>query len=390
MPEQLVMIADVDVGRPDATRTHTLELARGLAREGFEIELVARGPDPEIAGVRFHSAGPPRPSRLRRLVAINWSAVRVLWTRRRRAHTCYVRHYWGQIPSVLAARALHYRVVTQVDDMPYGPGYEGRRPGPRAWLADRIRRRTAASMVRAAAAIVAVTDNLKALLVRDYAARPDQVVVLPNGVDVELFRPLDRAAALRASALDPGARYAIFTGLFAEWVDFDTLLGAFARVAAERPEARLLLVGDGAERPRVESLVDKLGIREQVVLIGFVREPERVATLLGAATVCLVANRPEHRARIGVSPVKLAEYLAAGRAVVADAMPGVEDVVGGGGAGIVFPVEDVDAAAEALGSLLDDQQRADELGRAGRRLAEERYSWQSIAEQTARLLRNGT
>ena len=237
-------------------------------------------------------------------------------------------------------------------------------------------------MVRAAAAIVAVTDNLKALLVRDYAARPDQVVVLANGVDIELFRPLDRAAALRAAKLDPAARYAVFTGLFAEWVDFDTLLRAFARVAAQRPEARLLLVGDGAERPRVESLVDELGLHEQVVLTGFVTEPERVATLLGAATVCLVAHRPEHVARIGVSPVKLAEYLAAGRAVVAAAMPGVEDVVRGEGVGLVFPAGDVDAAAEALASLLDGQERADELGRAGRRLAEERYSWQSVAERT--------
>jgi glycosyltransferase involved in cell wall biosynthesis len=242
-------------------------------------------------------------------------------------------------------------------------------------------------MVRAAAAVVAVTDNLKVLLVRDYAARPEQVVVLPNGVDVELFRPLDRAAALRETALDPGARYAVFTGLFAEWVDFDTLLRAFARVAATRPEARLLLVGDGAERPRVESLVDELGLRSQIVLTGFVPERERLATLLGAATVCLVAHRPEHCARIGVSPVKLAEYLAAGRAVVAAEMPGVKEVVAG--AGIVFPAEDVDAAAEAVSSLLGDQERADELGSAGRRLAEERYSWQSIAERTARLLRDG-
>jgi glycosyltransferase involved in cell wall biosynthesis len=383
------MIADVDVGQPDATRTHTVELARGLAREGFAIELVARGPDPGIDGVRFHSAGPPRPARGRRLVAVNGSALRLLWAGRRRPGSCYIRHYWGQIPSVLAARALRYRVVTQVDDMPYGPGYAGREPGFRFWLSDRVRRRTAASMVRASAAIVAVTDNLKALLVRDYAASPDQVVVLPNGVDIELFRPLDRATAVREAGLDPDARYAVFTGLFADWVDFDTLLRAFARVAADRPRARLLLVGDGDERPHVESLVEELGLREQVVLTGFVPERERVVTLLGAATVCLVAHRPEHCARIGVSPVKLAEYLAAGRAVVAAAMPGVDDVVRGGGAGLVFPAQDIDAAAEALGSLLDDQERADELGRAGRRLAEEHYSWQSIAERTAWLLRDG-
>src|SRR5207244_4410593 len=85
-------------------------------------------------------------SRLRRLLVVNGRALRVLWARRARTRSCYVRHLWGQVPSLLAARALGYRVVTQVDDMAYGPGYEARGPGVRAWLADHTRRRATARL----------------------------------------------------------------------------------------------------------------------------------------------------------------------------------------------------------------------------------------------------
>src|SRR5687767_2882216 len=74
----LVMVCDVDLGVPDATRTHTVEVARGFVSHGFQIHLVARGPDPGLPGVSFHAAAPDGAGRGERIVGINRTAVRVL------------------------------------------------------------------------------------------------------------------------------------------------------------------------------------------------------------------------------------------------------------------------------------------------------------------------
>jgi hypothetical protein len=62
------MLCDVDLDAPDATRTHTVEVARGFAAEGLEVDLIARGPDPNIDGVRYHSGRGSEAQKLRRIV----------------------------------------------------------------------------------------------------------------------------------------------------------------------------------------------------------------------------------------------------------------------------------------------------------------------------------
>lgn len=378
MSERLVMVCDVDLGLPDATRTHTVEVARGFADEGLEVTLVARGPDPGLAGVEYVAGAASEAGRAARLRGVNGAAVRELRAQRDGTPRCYVRHEWSQLPVLVAARGLGYRLVTQVDDVAYGPGYAGADVGP---AADYVRRGVAVAMGRLAHGIVAVTSEIRGLLVEHFRVPPERIAVLPNGVDVERFTPLDRAAAVAAAGLEPDADHVVFTGRFAPWVDFETIVEGFALAARDRPRARLVLVGDGEERELVDALVARLGIADRVIRTGFVSDRERVAELVGASVVALSANRPAYRARIGVSPVKLAEYLAAGRAIVATDIPGVREAVEGSGAGIVTPV-DPTAFGAAIGELLDDPARADALGAAGREAAVERYSWRSIVRRT--------
>jgi glycosyltransferase involved in cell wall biosynthesis len=368
----LVMVCDVDLEVPDGTRTHTLEVAGGFAAEGLAVDLLARGPDPGLAGVRHHRARGSETRRVRRVSDLTLRTVALLFRRRRGARRCYVRHSWSNIPILIAARVLGYRLVTQVDDVQYGRGSQS----DASPAADYVKRLAAFLMGRLAHGVVAVSPRIKTLLVDQFRVPAERVVVLSNGVDIDAIRPVPRLEAVRRAGLDVDARYVVFCGRFEPWDDFDTLLGAFALAHRQHPDARLVLVGDGPERERIEALGAELGIAEAMILTGFVEDRARIGDLIGAATVTVICYRDGF---VG-SPIKLAEYLAAGRAVVAKDTPGMRTALEETGAGVVVP-GDSRAMADAIVALLD-QKQADTLGAIGRRLAEERYSWRSIVQRT--------
>jgi glycosyltransferase involved in cell wall biosynthesis len=376
MSDTLVMVCDVDLDVPDGARTHTVELARGFAIAGLGVSLIARGSDPRIAGVSFRSAGGSGEPRLGGFLAVNAAAIAALWRERGRARRLYVRHKWTTIPATIAGRLLSYRVVSEVDDVPYGYGYAGSISVP----VDYFKRLMTFLMGRLSHGVVAGTAEAKGLLADHLGVPRGRIGVVPIGVDVDYFRPLDRAEALRRAGLDPAFRYLLFVGHFASWVDFDTLLDAFALVAADHPDVRLLLVGDGARRAQIEARARELGVDGALVVTGYVQDRDRVRDLLASSTVALASHRGEHLDRIGMNATKLAEYLASGRAIVAKDVARLREMIDEPGAGIVVP-GDPEAMAGAISSLLEPG-RADRLGEVGRGLAVERYSWDATVRRT--------
>ena len=298
----LVMLCDVDLARADATRIHTIEVAHGFAVEGLAVDLVARGPDPGISGVRYERAEGSDWQRVRRIATINFLTIRLLWKRRRVVKRLYVRHSWSIMPVVIAARMLGYRVVSQIDGIPYGRGFEGDIP----LLADYAKRLMLVVMGRLAHGTVAITSRIKDLLVDQYRFSSEHIAVLPNGANVDFFVPMSRTEAIDRVELDPTQSYVVFCGGFHPWVDFDLILEAFALVHRQWPGARLLLVGDGVERDRIEQVACNLQIRDAVVITGVIHDRTKVRDYLGSAVVTLVAYHSIVN-RSGALPRKLAE-----------------------------------------------------------------------------------
>ena len=236
----VVVVSDIDLDLPDARRTHTLEVTRWLARLGFAPDLVSRGADPGARrralprgpARRGHAraAGARQPARHRRAAAPAADArarctcgTTGRWRRRPSRPGCWATASWRRSTTCRTAAAPR----------PRAPGPLKRR------LADGVKRRFAAALFRATDEVVAVTEQVAAIVRRDYRIAAARVHVIGNGVDVDLFVPRDRAAAARAAGLDPEARHLAFVGLFAPWVDFACMLEAFARVGASRPDVRL-------------------------------------------------------------------------------------------------------------------------------------------------------
>jgi glycosyltransferase involved in cell wall biosynthesis len=379
-PKRVVMVADIDLGYPDARRVHVGEIARGLVAAGCEVELVSRGPDPGIAELRYVAGAGSASGKLSRLTLVNAAAIRRLVAHRRRARSLYVRYDWGVLPVILAGRALGYRVILEVNALTTLDGAREGRPGLVREARERIKRAAVVSAWRSAYRLLPVTERLRDLLVDGFGAPAERVEIVSNGADVELFAPGDREAALRDLGLSPADEHVLFVGLLAWWNDFATVFAAFALVLVRRPQALLLLVGGGEEQSDVEGLARAAGIAERVRFVGFVAERAVVARYVTAARVCLSPGTAE--LAIG-RPMKLAEYLAAGRAVVGSAIPGISEMLAETGGGVAVPPHDAQAMADALCGLLADPVAADALGAAARPAIVERYSWRAIASRVA-------
>ncbi len=379
LARRVLMVADIDLGYPDARRVHVGEIARGLLAAGCEVELVSRGPDPGIAGLRYVAAAGSQSGRLGRLARVNAVAIARLVARRRRARSLYARYDWGVLPAIVAGRVLGYRVVLEVNALTTLVE-RGTRLGLASQARERVKRAAVVTAWRSAYRLLPVTERLRDLLVDGFGAPAERVEIVTNGADVELFAPRDREAAIAELGLDPGDEHVLFVGLLAWWNDFATVFDAFALVLAQRPRALLVLVGDSAERAEVEALAQARGIAERVRFAGFVADRAVVATYVAAARVCLSPGS----AQLAIGrPMKLAEYLAAGRAVVGSAIPGIAEMLAETGGGIAVPPHDPGAMAAALCDLLADPAAADALGASARPAIVERYSWRAIASRVA-------
>jgi len=137
--------------------------------------------------------------------------------------------------------------------------------------------------------------------------------------------------------------------------DFSTLIEAFARLLARRP-ARLVILGEGRERPQLERLIETLGIADQVWLAGHVDNP---FAYMAKARLFALSSRWE-----GL-PNVLAEAMALGIPVVSTDCPsGPDEILAGGGLGPLVPVEDAPALAEALYQALEHPVAANRLQQA--------------------------
>jgi glycosyltransferase involved in cell wall biosynthesis len=175
----------------------------------------------------------------------------------------------------------------------------------------------------------------------------------------------------------------MFVGGFQPWHGLEFLVEAFAQVAQKRPDAKLVLVGDGPARPAVETTITKLGLEKRILITGYVAH-DRMPEWLAAADVA-VAPYPPLPQELWFSPLKLYEYMAAGKAIVASAAGQIAEVIKDGHNGLLVRPGDVGELAQAIVTLLDDPAGRQALGRAARQQAVNQHSW-AVYRQRLELL----
>ena len=221
--------------------------------------------------------------------------------------------------------------------------------------------------------IVTVSDA-----VREYVlgvAPQAAVTVVPNGVDTDRFRPSSRTphARARVGAAGPDDVVVGFVGRVRPWHGVDVLVEAVARARATAPGLRLCVVGDvrGAEEG-LRRRAEQLGLADAVTFTGPVSN-EDIPELLAAMDV-LAAPYPQLD-HFYFSPLKIFEYMAAGRPIVASSVGQVSDVLEHEATALLTAPGDAGALGESLARLATDADLAARLGDAARKVAVAEHTW---------------
>lgn len=217
-----------------------------------------------------------------------------------------------------------------------------------------------------ASAIVANSNGLRELAIQ-FDAR-FEIPVIPNGVDLELYKMDARSAA--TPRLFSVGRIVHQKGL-------DLALHALAGLKQLSWEWRI--AGDGPQLDVLKLLAQKLGIADRVHFLGW-QAREQLIEQYHWSNLFLFPSRHEGM------PNAVLEAMASGLPVIASRIAGSEELVSNGETGFLFPSEDIEALRDALHKLISDADLRQTMGNVARRHMEERYSWTATAKQYALLL----
>jgi glycosyltransferase involved in cell wall biosynthesis len=202
-------------------------------------------------------------------------------------------------------------------------------------------------------AVVSLTEDFKRLLAHMGWRAPEDVVVIADAFDQRQIGPGDRAAARRALDLPQDAALVVYSGMTFAYRKLDLLLDAFAYLRRRLPHARLVLVGGRpAEIAELRAQASALALDGLVSWAGQLPQ-EQITPYLHAADALVI---PDTVTDITASPLKLFEYLAAGRAVVLPDIPALAEVLSPE-IGYYFRRGDAGALADALTDALTDPRR---------------------------------
>lgn len=236
--------------------------------------------------------------------------------------------------------------------------------------------------MRKADKIIVITQGLKETLCKDYGIPSDKIAVIPNGTNIDLFRPMDTQVARDRLNLDKKYSYICFVGAFNMWSGIENIAKAAPMVLYECPNTRFLFIGDGVRRQELLSFAKQIDIVDKIIFTGMVPYQE-VPLYINASDICVCPGGENFRNnRVGGgSPLKLPEYMSCAKPVIVGSLVELSEEIMHSGSGIIVDIGSAEDLAKACIFLLKNDEARKEMGEKGRKVAIEKYSWIRSAEK---------
>jgi len=368
----LFLALDVDLDRQSGDATHVRELTSSLQKLGNSVELVARGTRSEDFGESAHV----HLVRGRGFSSDLTAAIHV--ARQSKPDVIYERRLAAKV-GLLTSRLFRVPLIVEVNGLPDEERSLLSVGGPSPSRVQLVGRRL---LLLRAKAIVAVSETIKESLLNRYHLSASRVFVVPNGVNTELFRPMDKTTCRRTLGLDVQRPVLGFVGNLVPWQGVDVLIRTAGVLRRRGRSISTVIVGEGPDRSRLETLSEKEGLSGHVSFIGSVPY-SMVPVHVGAFDIGVSLKPP----LLPGSPLKIREYMACGRPIVASSGTDYDfGIIESAGAGLLADSGNIDEVATEVELLLDNRSRMDEMGARGREYAISQCSWSRTAARVVQAI----
>jgi phosphatidylinositol alpha-1,6-mannosyltransferase len=237
--------------------------------------------------------------------------------------------------------------------------------------------------LRGAAGLVANSEHTRTLLARDWGVRHERIHVLHPGVDTHAFVPASPDDAVRAQLGWRDRRVVLTVGALQQRKGQDMMIRAMPLLLARYPNLLYSIGGEGWERPRLERVVDELGLSTAVQFRG-VPEDSELVHCYQQCDLFALPNRQVGWDFEGFGIVLL-EAQACGKAVLAGSSGGTVETLRPGETGFVADCSTPEGVAQAIGNALADPARLAQMGQRAREWVVGRFDWSALVPQAMRI-----
>lgn len=244
-------------------------------------------------------------------------------------------------------------------------------------ISDRILEFCSAYAIKNANLIIPVTGGIKEYLIESYGINPKRICVIGNGANIDLFKPIDKKESISHLKLRENNFHICFVGMLAPWQGVEYLIKSAFWILEEMPNTKFLIVGDGIMKKELMDLTENYGVYNAFIFTGVVPY-EDVPIFINASDVCVAPFINKRNQKIGLSPLKIFEYMACGKPIVISNISNME-FVKNQNAGFLVEPENPEELAKAIIKLLKDEKLRNDMGRNGREFVIKDSSWKSVA-----------
>lgn len=220
--------------------------------------------------------------------------------------------------------------------------------------------------------IFAVSESIKKGIIQHYNIPPHKIVVIENGTDTELFKPINKQEI--NLCLDENYKYIGFVGSFAPWHGLEYLIQSAAIVLKNYPCVKYILVGNGILKEKIMRMITDLNLENNFIIIGQIPH-EKVPIYINSFDICVILKNKD----IPGSPLKLYEYLSCGKPVIATDSEDFKALYEFN-AGILVNPENLEELSSKTVSLLTNDNLRKNMGDNARKYALENHSWSHVAK----------